>query len=143
MAISNITGELLTITAKINYLNDHILNLQSQKSLSLYSQQDLASLKLSEISEAKRYFKDLWQGDTDLQEDYTSYTEIPDFEEQIDIITAKYQEKMEELTAWETIIDQDITTSSGTLEEAKVWRDSYKTMLTSNIQSDFAFGLDQ
>ena len=57
-------------------------------------------------TEAKRYFKDLWQGDTDLQEDYTSYTEIPDFEEQIDIITAKYQEKMEELTAWETIIDQ-------------------------------------
>ena len=143
MAISNITGELLTITAKINYLNDHILQLQSQKSLSLYSQQDLASLKLSEISEAKRYFKDLWQGDTDLQEDYTSYTEIPDFEEQIDIITAKYQEKMEELTAWETIIDQDITTSSGELEEAKVWRDSYKTILTSNIQSDFAFGLDQ
>ena len=143
MAISNITGELLTITAKINYLNDHILQLQSQKSLSLYSQQDLASLKLSEISEAKRYFKDLWQGDTDLQEDYTNYTEIPDFEEQIDIITAKYQEKMEELTAWETIIDQDITTSSGELEEAKVWRDSYKTMLTSNIQSDFAFGLDQ
>lgn len=143
MAISNITSELLTITAKINYLNDHILNLQSQKSLSLYSQQDLSSLKLSEISEAKRYFKDLWQGDTDLQEEYTSYIEIPDFEEQIDIITAKYQEKMEELTAWETILDQDITTSSGELEEAKVWRDSYKTMLTSNIQSDFAFGLDQ
>ena len=143
MATANLNCDLLTITARINYLNDKILTLQSQKSLSLYSQQDLASLKLSEISDARSYYKEIWENDLSLQDKYTTYTEIPDFEEQIDLITAKYADKMEELTAWETIIDQQITTASAELEEAKAWRDSFKTMLNSNIQDEYSFGLDQ
>ena len=77
-----------------------------------------------------------------LQESYLNYTEIPDFEEQIDKIVAEFQEQLDELTAWETTIDAQITTNSAELQEENAYYDSLKSMLTSNIQEDFNFGLN-
>ena len=111
----------------------------------LFSQQDQASLKLSEMSEARRYYKDLFDSNNEYYKDlgYVSYTEIPDFEEQVDIITAKYQDKIEELAAWENQIDNELTTASAEYNEAKAYKESFKQMLTTNIQNDFNYGLNQ
>ena len=87
------------------------------------------------------YFKNLYEGDEALQEQYLDYTEIPDFEEEIDRITAKFQDQLDELTAWETAIDAQITTNSAELEEVEAYMSSYKEMLSSNIQEDYNFGL--
>ena len=81
--------------------------------------------------------------DVDLQEEYVSYEDMPEYKEMIDMISAKYQDELEEITAWETMIDNQITTASAELEEVKAWEESYRTMLTSNIQNDFNFGLNK
>jgi len=145
MAISGLEEQLLSITARCNELQDRMMHLQSQKSLMLFSQQDQASLKLSEISEARRYYKDLFDSNNEYYKDlgYASYTEIPDFTEQIDIITAKYQEKIEELAAWETQIDSELATANSEYNEAKAYKESFKQMLTTNIQNDYNYGLNQ
>ena len=78
----------------------------------------------------------------ELQEKYLDYTKIPDFEDQINRITAEFQEKIDELTAWETIIDSQITTASAEYEEVKANMESVKSMLSTNIQEDFNFGLN-
>ena len=44
--------------------------------------------------------------------------------------------------SWETEIDAQITTNSAELEEVKVYLESYKQMLSSNVQEDFNFGLN-
>ena len=77
-----------------------------------------------------------------LQEQYTDYTEMPDFEAEIDKLTAKYQDQFDELTAWETAIDAQITTASAELEEVNAYMESIKSMLSSNIQEDFNYGLN-
>ena len=53
-----------------------------------------------------------------------------------------YQDQFDELTAWETAIDAQITTDSAELQEVNAYMESMKTMLSSNIQEDFNYGLN-
>ena len=95
-----------------------------------------------EIDAKRRHYKEIFEGDETLQEQYTDYTEMPDFEAEIDKLTAKYQDQFDELTAWETAIDAQITTASAELEEVNAYMESIKSMLSSNIQEDFNYGLN-
>ena len=143
MAISNLHETLLTYTLRKNALQLEITQLQSQKSLATYSQADAHSLKSMDEHAVRDYFKNLYNDDPELQEKYKDYTQIPDFEAEIDKITAKYQDQLDELTAWETAIDSQITTDSAELEEVNAYMESFKSMLSSNIQEDFNYGLNQ
>ena len=142
MAIANLHETIQASILRRNQLNLEITELQAQKTLATYSQADLQSLLSSEKHSVRDYFKALFEGDEALQEEYLNYTEIPDFEEEIDRITAEFQDQLDELTAWETAIDAQITTNSAELEEVKAYLESYKGMLSSNIQEDFNFGLN-
>ena len=67
---------------------------------------------------------------------------MPDFEAELDKLTAKYQDEFDQLTAWETNIDTQITTNSAELEEVNAYMESIKSMLSSNIQEDFNYSLN-
>lgn len=142
MAIANLHETLLTYTMRKNELNLEITQLQSQKTLGTYSQADAQSLLSSQKRSVRDYFKNLYENDPELQAKYKDYTEIPDFEDEIDKYTAAYQDQLDELTAWESAIDAQITTDDAELEEITAYEESIKQMLTSNIQSDFEFGLN-
>ena len=142
MAIANLHETLLSYKLRRNQLNLEITEYQAQKTLASYSQGDVQSLKNAETRSIREYFKEMFDGDASLQELYTDYTEIPDFEEEMDKLTAKFQEQFDELTAWETALDSQITTNSAELEEVNAYIESMKTMLTNNIQEDFNYGLN-
>ncbi len=142
MAIANLHETIQASILRRNQLNLELTELQSRKSLAIYEQADLQSLLSSEKHSVRDYFKTLYEGDEALQEKYLDYTKIPDFEEAIDRITAQFQDQLDELTAWETQIDAQITTNSAELEEVNAYLDSYKSMLSTNIQEDFNFGLN-
>lgn len=147
MAIANLSETLKLYKLRRNALNLEITHLQSQKNLATYSQADSQSLKTLADRENRTYFKNLFEADqadggAHLYDDYTDYTEIPDFEEQVNIITANFQDELADLTAWETQIDAQITTASAELEEVNAYIESYKSMLTNNIQEDFNYGLN-
>ena len=142
MAIANLHETLLSYKLRRNQLNLEITQLQSQKSLGTYSQADVQSLKSAETRALRNKYKDQFDADAALQEKYTDYTEMPDFEAELDKLTAKYQDEFDQLTAWETNIDTQITTDSAELEEVNAYLDSLKSMLTNNIQEDFKFGLN-
>lgn len=142
MATANLRETLISYTLRRNALNLEITELQNKKSLATYSQADAQSLKNAEIHSVRDYFKTLFEEDESLQGEYTDYTEIPEFEEEIDKITAKYQEQFDELTAWETVVDAQITTASAELEEVNAYMESLQSMLSSNIQEDYNYGLN-
>lgn len=142
MAIANLHEVIQSSILRRNQLNFEITLLQAQKSLATYSQADAQSLLSSDKHSVRDYFKSLFENDEALQEQYLDYTEIPDFEEQIDRITAEFQENLDDLTAWETAIDAQITTNSAELEEINAYIESYKSMLSTNIQEDFNYGLN-
>lgn len=143
MAIANLHETLLSYTMRKNQLNLDIMQYQSQKQLAIASMADTNSLLSAGKAEIRDYFKNLYNNDDELQAAYVSYTEIPDFEEEIDKLTAQIQDELDELTAWETTLDAQITTASAELEEVNAYMESIKTMLQSNIQEDFNYGLNQ
>ena len=142
MATANLHETLLCYTLRKNQINVEISKLQSQKTLALTAQADIQSMKAMEEDEVRRYFKDLYSSDPELKEAYKDYTQIPDFEEEIDKITAKFQEQLEEQNAWETQLDNQITVYSTELEEINAYMESMKSMLSSNIQEDYKLGLN-
>ena len=130
-----------------NALNLEITQLQNQKSLATYSQADAQSLKNAQDRANRAYFKSVYEADqadggAHKYDDYKDYTEIPDFEEEVNKITASFHDQLDELTAWETQVDAQITTDSAELEEVNAYMESLKSMLTSNIQEDFNYGLN-
>lgn len=142
MSIANLHEIIQASIIRKNELNKEITELQSRKSLAIYAQGDAQSLLATEKNYIRDYYKALFNGDEALQDKYIDYTEIPDFEEEIFRITAEFQEQLDELSAWETEIDQQITTNSTELEEINAYLSSHKEMLSSNIQEDFNFGLN-
>ena len=147
MAIANLHETLLSYKLRRNELNLQITEFQSQKSLATYSQSDSQSLKNAQDRATRNYYKNLYEADqarggAHLYDDYKDYTEIPDFEEEMDKITAQFQDQLDELTAWETAIDAQITTASAELEEVNAYMESLKSMLSTNIQEDFNYGLN-
>ena len=142
MAIANLHETLLSYKLRRNQLNLEITQLQSQKSLGTYSQADVQSLKSDETRALSNKYKDQFDADAALQEKDTDYTEMPDFEAELDKLTAKYQDEFDQLTAWETNIDTQITTNSAELEEVNAYMESIKSMLSSNIQEDFNYILN-
>ena len=141
MAIANLHETLLCYTLRKNQLNLEISEYQTQKTLAAYSQADTRSIKAQDEQEIRDFYKALYEGDEDYQGKYKDYTEIPDFEAEMDKIAALYQDQLEELNAWETQIDAQITTASAELEEINAYMESMKSMLSSNIQEDFNYGL--
>lgn len=125
-----------------NALQLEISQLESRKAMGTLSQADRYSLKSSQENEVKAYFKDLYEKDCDLNEEYRDYTELPDFKDAMAKIAADFQEEIEDLTAWETAIDSQITTDSAELEEVNAYMESIKNMLSSNIQEDYNYGLN-
>lgn len=142
MAIANLHETLRSYKLRRNQLNLEITELQNRKSLATYSQADAQSLKNAESRNIRNLYKQQYENSPELQEKYKDYTEIPDFEDEIDKITAKYQDQLDELTAWETQIDAQITTDSAELEEVDAYMESLKSMLSSNIQEDFNYSLN-
>ena len=142
MAVANLHETVLMYKVRKAELTNEISELQTQKRLATYSQADVQSLLSSEKHSVRDYFKALYEGDTELQEKYLDYTQIPDFEEAIDRITAEFQDQLDELAAWETALDAQITTDSAELEEVNAYLESMKSMEQSNIQEDFNYGLN-
>jgi len=134
---------LLTLQAhklRENSLSLRISKLQTDKLLATYSQADARTIKSQKEQEVRRLYKEIYNDDPDFSGKYKDYTEIPDFQEEMDRIAANYQDELDRLSNWESQIDAEITTSSAQIEELKAFDESYKSWLTSNIQNDYNFG---
>lgn len=141
MAIANLHETIQASIARKAQLQLEIELLQNRKSAAMFQQGDIQTLMAAEKNAVREKFKNLFNETPELQDQYLDYTEIPDFEAELDKVLAKNQEQLEELAAWETMLSNQITVKSTELEELDAYVKSYKEMLTSNIKDDFEFGL--
>ena len=142
MAIANLQETIRSYIFRKNQLNLELTQLQTKKSLAIYAQGDLQAVFSNEEGNLINFYKDLFENDEELQCQYCDYTEIPEFEEEMNEIIARHQAQLAELTAWETLVDTQITTNSTELKEIEAFLESYKGMLSTNISEDFKFGLN-
>ena len=141
MAIANLSEIIQSSILRRNQLQFEVSELSTQKQLLALSQGDTNSALSSAKSALREQFKEMFDTDSDLRCEYTDYTEIPEFQEELDKLTARFEAELEQLAAQETAIDAQITTNSTELTEINAYLQQYKQYMTSNIQEDFNFGL--
>lgn len=142
MAIANLQETLISYALEKSRLALEISELSDEKSLAVAAQADQNSLLASGKHAIRDKFKKLYEEDPTLREKYLDYTKIPEFEEELERLQAEFQDKLDELAAWETNVDNQITTDSTELKEIEAYEESYKSMLQSNISNDFNYGLN-
>ena len=140
MAIANLHDTLLTYTTRKAYCEMEILSNQARKANAVAQTADTNSILAASEAEIRARFKKLHEEDPQYEQ-YTDYTEIPEFEEEMARVTSELQKELDELAAWETQINNKQQQLSTELEEINAYIESFKQMLSSNIQEDFNFGL--
>ena len=131
---------LLSYVHRRNQINTMITQYQNSKTLATSSTKDLAEWKTAKYtalrSECKNIFSVSYK---DTTFGYSDYTEIPEYTEEIEYIDCYYEAEIADLTAWETQLENQITTMSTELQEINAFMDSYKSMLSDNIKNDFNY----
>lgn len=141
MAIANLSEIIQASILRRNQLQFEVSELSTQKQLLALSQGDTNSALSSAKAALRDQYKEMFDTDPDLRDEFANYTEIPEFQEELDKLTARFQDELEQLAAQETAIDAQMTTNSAELTEINAYLQQYKQYMTSNIQEDFNFGL--
>ena len=138
--IANLQETWNMLTLRASDLTFHMQSLQTQQLEMTASRGDEYDLKSCREAAVRNRFKAMFDTDPALQEQYSKYNDIPEFEEEINKIQAEFDKKIAELTYWETQLNNQITVDSTELEEINATKDSFKAMLSSNIQESFTYG---
>ena len=140
MAEAVLNETLLSYIFRRNQINTQIVQYQNRKTLASSETADLAEWKTARYRSARAMGKDIYTNKYEnTSYSYTDYTEIPEYIEEIDYVDAYYEEEISDLTAWETNIDNQITTLSTELQEINSYMESYKSILSENIKNDFNY----
>lgn len=139
MAIANLAETLFTYTLRKADLQNEIMSNQARKACAVAATADANQLLEAGKADIRAKYKKLFEENPEEYGEYLKYTEIPEFEEEIAKFTARMQEEIDELAAWETNIDNEQYNLSTELEEVNAYMDSFKQMLTQNIQDDFNY----
>ena len=140
MAEAVLNETLLSYIFRRNQINTQIVQYQNRKTLASSETADMAEWKTARYRSARAMGKEIYANKYEnTTNSYADYTEIPEYTEEIDYVEAYYESQISDLTAWETNIDNQITTLSTELQEINSYMDSYKSILSENIKNDFNY----
>ena len=142
MAVASLNELIQSYIKRRNTINLDLSSYSNQKTLSTARTSDLAAWKNSRYTAIRTEYKNIFS--TTYKDDpnhtYVDYSELPEYKDEIDYVDSYYEAKMEDLTAWETQLDNQITTINTELSEINSYIDSFKNMLSNNIKVDYNYG---
>ena len=139
MAIANLLETLHSYELRKNSLQCEIMENQALKACAVSRTAENNSILSAGKAEIRARFKKLWEENPQYS-NYTNYDEIPEFEEEMDRLTAQIQAELDEIAAWETQLNNEQTNMSTEMAEIDAYIDSFRQMLQQNITDDFNFG---
>lgn len=144
MAVANLNEMIQSYIRRRNSINLDLTNYSTQKTLATAETSDLASWKASRRVAITTEYKRIFSSEYKDKDNYTyvDYSEIPEYQDEISYVEAYYEAKMEDLTAWETQLDNQITTINTELSEINSYIESFKQMLSNNIKNDYNYGIN-
>ena len=144
MAVANLNEMIQSYIRRRNSINLDLTNYSTQKTLATAETSDLASWKASRRVAITTEYKRIFSSEYKDKDNYTyvNYSEIPEYQDEISYVEAYYEAKMEDLTAWETQLDNQITTINTELSEINSYIESFKQMLSNNIKNDYNYGIN-
>ncbi len=142
MAVASLNEIIQSYIMRRNSINLDLTRYSNQKTLSTAQTADLASWKNARYTALRAEYKNIFTATYKDNESYTyvDYSELPEYQDEISYVDSYYEAKVEDLTAWETQLDNQITTINTELSEINSYIDSFKQMLSNNIKVDYNYG---
>ena len=142
MAVASLNEIIQSYIMRRNSINLDLTRYSNQKTLSTAQTADLASWKNARYTALRAEYKNIFTATYKDNESYTyvDYSELPEYQDEISYVDSYYEAKIEDLTAWETQLDNQITTINTELSEINSYIDSFKQMLSNNIKVDYNYG---
>ena len=142
MAVASLNEIIQSYIMRRNSINLDLTRYSNQKTLSTAQTADLASWKNARYTALRAEYKNIFTATYKDNESYTyvDYSELPEYQDEISYVDSYYEAKVEDLTAWETQLDNQITTINTELSEINAYIDSFKQMLSNNIKVDYNYG---
>ena len=142
MAIASLNELIQSYIMRRNSINLDLTNYSSKKTLATAETSGLASWKASRNQALRAEYKNIFSTTYKDNDKYTyvDYSELPEYQDEVSYVDSYYEAKTEDLTAWETQLDNQITTINTELSEINSYIDSFKQMLSSNIKNDYNYG---
>lgn len=142
MAVASLNELIQSYIMRRNSINLDLTNYSSQKTLATAQTSDLAGWKNSRYNVLRSEYKNIFSTTYKDNDKYTyvDYSELPEYQDEVSYVDSYYEAKVEDLTAWETQLDNQITTINTELSEINSYIDSFKQMLSSNIKVDYNYG---
>ena len=141
MAISSLNELIQSYIMRRNKINLDLTNYSSQKTLATSETSELANWKNDRYNVLRTQYKKVFsESYKDSSYSYVDYTQIQDYKDEVSYVDSYYDAKTEDLTNWETQLDNEITTMNTELSEISSYIDSFKQMLSSNIKVDYNYG---
>lgn len=142
MAVASLNEIIQSYIRRRNAINLDLTNYSNQKTLSTSQTADLAGWKNTRYQAIRTEYKNIFSMTYKNNEKYTyvDYSELPEYQDEISYVDSYYEARMEDLTAWETQLDSQITTINTELSEINSYIDSFKQMVSSNIKVDYNYG---
>ena len=142
MATASLNELIQSYILRRNQINLDLTNYSSQKTLATGETSELAGWKNSRYnvlrSEYKKVFSESYKDNSSYT--YVDYTQLQEYKDEVSYVESYYDAKSEDLTNWETQLDNQITTVNTELSEITSYIDSFKQMLSSNIKVDYNYG---
>ena len=156
MAIASLNEVIQSHIMRRNIINRQLTEYSSQKSLAVYEQTDLTTWQNNQKMKIRRKWQSVYSDTSNIQavtnsngyvqtfhvyngNTYYTYSEMEEYQEAIEIVEAKFQDELAELTSWETQLDAQITTENTELSEIKAYLESFKQMLSNNVKNDYQY----
>ena len=142
MAVASLNEIIQSYIRRRNMINLDLTNYSNQKTLSTSQTADLAGWKNTRYQAIRSEYKNIFSMSYKNNEKYTyvDYSELPEYQDEISYVDSYYEARMEDLTVWETQLDNQITTINTELSEINSYIDSFKQMVSSNIKVDYNYG---
>lgn len=142
MAVANLNEIIQSYIMRRNSINLDLTNFSTQKTIATAETSDLAGWKASRNVAIRAEYKNIFSTYYKDNDSYTyvDYSQLPEYQDEISYVESYYETKMEDLTAWETQLDNQITTINTELSEINSYIDSFKQMLSNNIKNDYNYG---
>ena len=142
MAVASLNEIIQSYIMRRNSINLDLTRYSNQKTLSTAQTADLASWINARYTALRAEYKNIFTATYKDNESYTyvDYSELPEYQDEISYVDSYYEAKVEDLTAWETQLDNQITTINTELSEINSYIDSFKQMLSNNIKVDYNYG---
>ena len=149
MAEANLQLSIQSYIIRRNEINNLLSDLADQKMLISYQQMRNTTKANAMKSALRQQWDKKWNEEFDMASDqdafmekYGDYSAMEGYKTALESMNAELARLEEELTAKENHIDNQVTTNSTELSEIAAYMDSYKSMMKSNISSDFKYGLN-